>query len=245
MSSQTSYPQSFYQPPDGSTQVLLVRHGQSAPYVPGSPFPLVDGHGDPELTELGHHQAALVGDRLAGEGIGAIYTSTLTRTHQTAAPLVESLGLTPHVDPGLREIFLGEAEGGLFRELLAKGDPAAQAVVETGEWGHIPGAETTADFTARTKEALDRIVAANTGELVAVFCHGGVIAALLGYAGGCSPRVFAGARHTSVNHLVISPPNETNLHWRIRSFNDGAHSGHMTRDFEPHEPPPPRRISTA
>src|SRR5690606_25618435 len=76
-----------FAPPEGSTQVILVRHGESAPHVPGSPFELVDGHGDPPLGELGRWQAKLVGDRLKDEAIRAIYVSTLCRTHQTAAPL--------------------------------------------------------------------------------------------------------------------------------------------------------------
>src|SRR5690606_32785120 len=90
-----------FAPPPGSTQVVLVRHGESAPHVPGRPFALRDGHGDPPLSELGRWQAEQVGERLKDEAITAIYVSTLVRTHQTAAPLAAHLGLEPVVEPDL------------------------------------------------------------------------------------------------------------------------------------------------
>ena len=88
----------FRRPP-GSTELLLVRHGESEPMVPGRPFPLVDGHGDPELAPDGRRQAELVGARLARHPIDAIYVTTLRRTVQTAAPLAATLGLEPIVEP--------------------------------------------------------------------------------------------------------------------------------------------------
>ncbi len=48
--SETSYRQRRFQPPPGATEILLVRHGESAPEVPGQVAPQVDGHGDPALA---------------------------------------------------------------------------------------------------------------------------------------------------------------------------------------------------
>ena len=243
-----SYPQGFFTPAPAARQILLIRHGQSAPYVPGKPFPLIDGHGDPPLTELGHYQAELVGRRLAAEPINKIYVSTLTRTHQTAAPLAKLMAMEPEVEPDLREVFLGDAEGGLLREMFATNHPIAQKIRITGEWGSIPNAETNAQFMARTVGAVKRIAERHPDEMVALFCHGGVIAAVLAYAANTQPRSFSGARHTSVNHLVIqrwpdapdSAPaprgNQRSLDdhdWIIRSFNDGSHAGHLTGDHLP------------
>lgn len=229
-----TYPQHFYQPPERAAQVLLVRHGQSRPYQAGRPFDLVDGHGDPHLSELGHHQARLVGDRLASEPINAIYVSSLTRTHQTAAPLADRLGLTPIIEPDLREVFLGEGEGGRFREMASNDHPAAVAVRTTGEWGHLPGAETNRQLTERTVGAVRRMVAAHPEDgLVAAFCHGGVIAAVVGYAMGVGAMAFTGARHTSISHLVVEPPGDDPDQWTLRLFNDGSHAGRLTGDHGP------------
>jgi probable phosphoglycerate mutase len=228
-----TYAQHFYEPPAGSSQVLLIRHGQSEPYVPGRPFPLVDGHGDPKLTELGHYQAELVARRLADEPISAIYVSSLTRTHQTAAPLAARLGMTPIVEPDLREVFLGEGEGGRMREMAATDHPAIRAMRTRAEWGEIPGAETNRQLTERTVGAVRRIAAANGEGLAAVFCHGGVIAAVLGFAIDVGAMTLTGARHTSISHLVIEQPGTEPAHWTVRLFNDGGHAGTLTGDHQP------------
>lgn len=228
-----TYPQHFYDPPPRAGQVLLIRHGQSQPFNPATPFPLVDGHGDPPLSPLGEHQAELVGRRLVSEPIAAIYVSSLTRTHQTAAPLAKQLGLAPVVEPDLREVFLGIGEGGRFREMMANDHPAALEVRRTGEWGKLPGAETNRQLTDRTVGAVRRIAEAHPDQMVAAFCHGGVIAAVLGYAMGVMATRFTGARHTSITHLVIEPPGSNPLHWTLRLFNDGGHSGTLTADLQP------------
>ncbi len=228
----TSYPQHFYDPPPRAGQVLLIRHGQSQAFDPASPFPLVDGHGDPPLSTLGQHQAELVGRRLATEPVAAIYVSSLTRTHQTAAPLSQRLDLSPVVEPDLREVFLGIGEGGRFREMIANEHPAALEVRRTGEWGKLPGAETNQQLTDRTVGAVRRIASAHPDQMVAAFCHGGVIAAVLGYAMGVTATRFTGARHTSISHLVIEPPGSNPLQWTLRLFNDGGHSGTLTADLQ-------------
>ena len=244
-----SYPQGFFTPAPDASQILLIRHGQSEPYVPGRPFRLVDGHGDPELTDLGHFQARRVAERLAAESISAIYVSTLTRTHQTAAPLARTIGLEPIVEPDLREVFLGEAEGGLLREMFATGHPTALAVREQQDWGAIPGAESNEQLTGRVVGAVERLASRHEGEMVAAFCHGGVIAAVLQHAARSGPGTFFWVRHTSINHLVIqippdSPPaggtgddgpggRSDDRQWIIRSFNDGAHAGGLTGDHLP------------
>jgi probable phosphoglycerate mutase len=87
------FPQSRFSPPPGATEILLVRHGESAPHVEGESFDLVDGHGDPPLAPGGWEQAKLAAQRLidTGERIAAVYVTTLQRTHQTAEPLLEKL----------------------------------------------------------------------------------------------------------------------------------------------------------
>ncbi len=221
------FPQTLFQPEPGSAQVLLVRHGQSAPFVPGEPFDLIDGHGDPHLSERGLYQAELVGERLRSEPISALYASTLTRTQQTAAPLAKHLGLKVNIEPDLREVFLGDWEGGLLRQKQAEGHPAAMAAKSNREWGEIPGAESNEALTTRSVGAVSRIAAAHHDELVAVFCHGGIIGAVLGHTAGVNPFTFNGSRHTAIAHVVIQPSG-----WVIRSFNDASHAGRLTADHE-------------
>lgn len=224
-----SYPQTFFEPPPGACQIVLVRHGQSAPFVEGEPFPLVDGQGDPPLSPLGLFQAERVADRLAEEPIDAIYASTLQRTVQTVSPLAGSLHLDIGIDADLREVHLGEWEGGLFRRMVADGHPQALKMRATGEWGEIPGAETNAQFTERTVGAVTRVAEQHPDQLVVVACHGGVVGALLGHATRTTPFTFAGCRNGAISLLVVDPAGP----WVVRSFNDAAHTGPLTADAEP------------
>lgn len=216
------------EPEPGSCRVLLVRHGQSAAFVEGKPFALVGGHGDPPLSELGLWQAEQVGTRLASEPVGAIYASSLTRTQQTAAPAAEALGLKTQIEPDFREVFLGDFEGGMFRVHAAQGHPAVQAMRENQQWGEIPNAETNEQLQSRLVKAIEGVVAAHPDELVAVFCHGGVIASLVAYAMGRNDFSFMGVRNASFSILEIGTAG-----WSIRSFNDTAHCGSLMADADP------------
>jgi 2,3-bisphosphoglycerate-dependent phosphoglycerate mutase len=204
--------------PPGATEILLVRHGESQPAREDRPFPKVDGQGDPPLAEIGEEQAELVAKRLEHEELDALYVTTLRRTHQTAEPLAKRLGVTPAVEPGMREINLGEWEGGLFRIRVAQQDPIAQEMFTKERWDVIPGAESTEDFAARIRESLTRIAAAHTDRRVAVFTHGGTIGQVVSMATGARPFSFIDADNASITQLVVWGER-----WVIRRFNDTAH----------------------
>jgi probable phosphoglycerate mutase len=215
-------PQEYRQPrfrrPPGATELILVRHGESQPAVVGETFDLVDGHGDPALSPEGREQAARVCARLAGEHIDAIYVTTLRRTHETAAGLAATLQLAPTVEPDLREVFLGEWEGGEFRSRVANLDPIAVRMMTEERWDVIPGAEPAGDFAARVRGAIERIAQAHPDQRVAVFAHGGVIGEILAQAAGSRPFAFGGADNASISHIVVTPER-----WVIRRFNDTTH----------------------
>jgi 2,3-bisphosphoglycerate-dependent phosphoglycerate mutase len=214
------YQQRRFEPPGGSTELVLVRHGQSQAYRDGVPFALVNGHGDPPLSELGRKQALAVGDRLADAGIEAIYVTTLCRTAQTAAPLAQRIGLEPKVEPDLREVHLGDWEGGLYRKMVADGHPISVRVFEEERWDLIPGAEPDAEFTIRVRTAIERVAAAHPGQRVAAFVHGGVIGRAFALACASRPFAFTGSDNASISELVLTADR-----WYVRSFNDTSHLG--------------------
>ncbi len=212
------YRQHVYQPPKGAVDLLLIRHGESEPARPGQSFPMKDGHGDPALHPEGHKQAHLVGERLKSAPLAALYVTTLQRTHQTAAPLAAHQGLTPQIEPDLREICLGDWDGGLYRIKAAEGDPAFARAEAGQEWGEIPGAETTAQLHARVRAGLLRIAAAHPDQQIVAVVHGGVIGAALSLASGAAPFAFNGAANGSISRLVI-----TGERMVVRGFNDVTH----------------------
>ena len=218
MTSPRSFSQRPYVGPPGSTELLLVRHGASAASLEGETFELVEGQGDPPLSEAGRHQAEQVALRLAQEPFDALYVSTLQRTVQTAAPLVARSGMTPVVEADLREVFLGEWEGGLLRLKAADDDPLFQKVMAEQRWDVIPGAESRKVFGGRLRRAVDRIVTAHPGGRVVVFSHGAAIGEILAQATGSTPFAFVGPDNASISKLVVAPER-----WIVRGYNDTAH----------------------
>lgn len=207
----------FVRPP-GACELLLVRHGESQPIREGEVFPMVDGSSDPPLDPVGHAQADRVAERLAAEPIERIYVSSLTRTHQTAAPLVKRLGIEPIVEPDLREVNMGEWEAGLFRQKVTERDPIAIKMFVEERYDVIPGAEPQADFEARVRGVMNRIAADNKDRTVAVFCHGGVIGMTMCLAAKSRGFAFSGSDNGSISHIVV-----TGERWSIRRYNDTAH----------------------
>lgn len=211
-----------FERPPGATSILLVRHGESIPARPDVPFPLVGGHGDPELDPRGLEQAERIGVRLSrprfGDKISAVYVTNLRRTAQTAAPLVDALGLEPLVEADLREVYLGEWEGGLYRIKILEGGPIARRLMEEGRWDVIPGAESDESLISRIRAGIARIASAHPDELVAVFTHGGVIGRVMAEATGSQPLSFSGAANGSISEVIVIDDR-----WVVRSYNDTAH----------------------
>ena len=203
---------------DTATTLLLIRHGESAAAVDGISFPLVGGYSDPELAPQGHRHAAAVAERLGNARITAVYVTPLQRTAQTAAPLAARLGVDPHVEDGLREVYMGEWEGHVLRRYVAQRHPVALRMRSEQRWDVVPGAESMTNLHERLRAGLGRIVAAHPGECVAVVSHGGVIATLLSLASGAEPFAFEAVANGSISELVISGPI-----WTVQRFNDTAH----------------------
>ena len=210
------YPQRQFVVPPDATEVVLVRHGASAPIRPGEQFPTLDGHGDPALAPEGVAQAERVAARLREEQVDEVFVSGLARTVQTAEPF----GRPTTEVPELREVFLGEWEAGEFRMRIANGDPTALRVITEQSWDVIPGAETMEAFSARVKQGLDKVIAATgPGGVAVVVVHGGVIGEACRQATGSEPFAFVINDNCAITRLV----RFSHGRWLLRSFNDTSH----------------------
>jgi 2,3-bisphosphoglycerate-dependent phosphoglycerate mutase len=225
----TEYRQIKFQAPPGSTELLLVRHGESQPFREDDPPPQTEGHGDPPLAPEGHWQAGQLGARLAQEKIDAIYGSSLQRTQQTAAPLAARVGIEPTIEHDLREIHLGDWDNGLMRKMSVERHPLLLEAAAKEEWGLIPGAESDADLRARVMPVIERIVHDHADQRVVVVVHGGVIGAVLSEATNSRPWAFMSADNGSISHLVGHDGR-----WILRRFNDTGHlAGELSTETDP------------
>jgi len=204
--------------PASATEIVLVRHGETIAADPAKPFPLVEGHGDPELGLHGLEHAERVADRLQGGRIDAIYVTTLRRTHETAAPLAARVGLTPVLEPDLREVRLGDWEGGLYRHKVVTLDPVAMEMFERERWDVVPRAESNEELAERVRAAIERIAAAHRGGRVVAFSHGGAIGMVLSIATGSRPFAFVAMDNGAISTIVVSEQR-----WFLRGFNDTCH----------------------
>ena len=214
------YPQRPFTPPPDATEIVLVRHGASAAAVPDEPFALVGGHEDPPLSPDGRDQALAVGARLAVEDFAGVFVTPLRRTAETAAPLCEAKAIEPVVLDELREVHLGELEGGAFRIRAAQGAPLIRRVFTEQRWDVIPGAEPMHALAERVRRGVAAIVdAVGPGAVAAAVVHGGVIGELCRQATGSRPLAFVHVDNASISRLVVFPSGRGLL----RTFNDTTH----------------------
>ena len=214
------YRQVVFSLPAGATEILLVRHGESRTASADAPFTLVDGHGDPELHANGREQAVKVGERLRHLNISAVYVTNLRRTVETAAPLCAHLGIAPIVEPDLREVLLGEWEGGVLRKMAHENHPLYLRMQAEERWDVVPGAESWEVIHTRVSRALARIVQRHPNQLVVAVVHGGIIGHILAHATGARRFAFNGANNGSISHVVM-----TDGRIIVRRFNDSSHLG--------------------
>ena len=212
------YRQKKFEAPEGATDILLVRHGESRAATLNDPFPLVEGHGDPELAPQGREQAVAVGARLKHLPISAVYATSLQRTVETAAPLCGHLGVEHRVEVDLREVHLGEWEGGLFRIKAQENDPIFLQMQKEQRWDAIPGAESADQLRERISRGLRNISASHADELVVAVVHGGVIGHIIAEATGSKAFAFNGCENGSISRIVIIDDQII-----VRGFNDVTH----------------------
>jgi broad specificity phosphatase PhoE len=149
------------------TRLLLLRHGQTALSVERR----YSGHGDPELTPLGHAQAAGAAARLAGlPGIAAVLTSPLLRARQTAQAVAEATGAPLVVRDALIETDFGAWEGLTFAEARQR-DPELHAAWLGSEEVAPPGGESFAAVGRRVAEELAAVLRQYPGATVVVVTH--------------------------------------------------------------------------
>ncbi|TQM37500.1 putative phosphoglycerate mutase [Pseudonocardia cypriaca] len=136
------------------TRLLLLRHGQTELSVQRR----YSGHGDPELTPLGHAQAAGAAARLARvPDIAAVLTSPLRRARQTAGLVAAATGAPLVVRERLIETDFGKWEGLTFLEARAR-DPQLHA-----EW---LGSEDVAPPDGESFAAVGRRVAVELADVL-------------------------------------------------------------------------------
>lgn len=177
-------------------EAWLVRHASTA--WTGSRWL---GNRDLPLTTVGRAEAAAAAHRLAAivPAGSAVVSSPARRAIETAAPIAERLRVRVRVDPDLREVDVGRAEGLTWDE-VRRDLPAVAAALIDGLPVDWPGGESAVALRSRVGDAWTRI-AARREPAVIVVGHAGVIAAMLAsLLPGSDPRWLGPASAVRVRH---------------------------------------------
>ena len=155
--------------------IRLARHGETDDNV--APFRF-QGWTDTPLNDTGRRQAHELAERVAGDGIASLWASDLSRARETAEIVGARIGMTPALEPRLREGARGRWETHLMQD-IERDEPERYAAWRRGGADfRFPGGESLLEHQQRVTEALAEIHAG--GPLPAlVVCHGGSIRVML------------------------------------------------------------------
>jgi probable phosphoglycerate mutase len=158
---------------------------------------------------------AAVGERLAGEGIAALYASPLQRTRESAEILAARLALPVQCRDDLIEIDFGEWTGLTFDEV--RRDRRWEAWRSCRSLAAVPGGESMRQAQQRTVEALAELHRSHRSGGVVVVSHGDVIRAALLFALGMPLDLYA---RIEIDLASISTIEVADIGFRVRRINE-------------------------
>jgi broad specificity phosphatase PhoE len=149
--------------------IFIVRHGQDEDNAAG----ILNGRRDMPLTELGHKQAKIAGEKLKDNKIDVIYCSPLQRTRQTAEIIGKEIGINNVITlDDLVERNFGVMTGKPVADIPKY---AGNKVLKTEHvlyFLEVEGSETFPQVLARAKRVLDWVQAKHPAENVLLATHG-------------------------------------------------------------------------
>lgn len=213
-----------------AAELFLIRHADAIPeadeIIPSGVYDNLP------LSQVGRKQAIALAERLKDIRFDVAYSSPLRRCQETAAPLVEPLGLTPTIVEGIKEIRLGsvvpipvveeDSDGDgrtrLFQALQKRQEEIVRLAAQAGTWDAIKDSEPSQAFRERVVKAIDEIALRHIGERVLIFSHGGVINAYAAEVLGLQQEFFFPCANTSITVVRASAERRV-----LYILNDIAH----------------------
>jgi len=155
---------------DKPTRLFLLRHGETLANIEQ----IYQGQGDSPLSELGLEEAELLAKALKNEKFAGIYSSSLTRSYDTAKIIAKYHDLEVVKIPQLIERYYGDFEGLTYIKIKEKYPDLYQLWLTHPDKAIINGAETLEDLQKRGIEAISKLIKKHKGELFCIVGHGGI-----------------------------------------------------------------------
>lgn len=184
---------------------------------------VIEGSFDAPLSERGRRQVQALAVRLkASYQCDALYSSPLSRAHETALCVGEAINATVITDPRLAEIDTGHLAGMKFEEAdRLYPEPAGGRKMHQP----FPGGESALDLTRRVAGFYSELADAHMDKRICIVAHGGTLSILLRLAYGLPqsgpfrlPRFFTS--DTGMHRLDVHGPMDVVTHF----LNDASHA---------------------
>jgi probable phosphoglycerate mutase len=194
-----------------ATRIIAIRHGETEWNVDTR----IQGQIDIGLNQNGFWQAKQVGQALADEGFAAIYTSDLSRAHETARALARHHDLIPIPHSSLRERHFGMFESKTWSEIEQLWpDEALNWRRRLPDWSP-DGGESLNQLSERIEIVVNELAAKHLGQQIALVAHGGVMDVLYRLA---TRQPMQAQRSWSlgnahINRLLWTPQGLTMVAW--------------------------------
>jgi broad specificity phosphatase PhoE len=159
-------------------RLYLVRHAEPDESVRGR----CCGRTDVPLSAAGLASARRLAAAFAGLDVAAVYSSSLRRAVDTAAPLAAALGSRVTCHDALAEIDFGELEGRTFDEVALSHPDLYERWMSAPAAVRFPGGESYADVRARAVAVATEIVRRHRDASAIAVAHGGPIRAIVAAA---------------------------------------------------------------
>ena len=143
------------------TQIILVRHGQTA----WNREERFRGHADIPLDETGLAQAQAVAKRIALQWKpDFIYAGPLSRTLQTAQPTADLFNLTVRSEPNLIDVDCGDWQGFSPNEVRAKWKIEYKMYLHDPLHFYFPGGKSLEAARLRAFQRVNELAEEHTGQ---------------------------------------------------------------------------------
>jgi probable phosphoglycerate mutase len=198
--------------------VVLVRHGLTPTTGKDMPAP---GAG-PNLSDEGWKQAGQAADHICAwratlPPVGALYSSPLSRTKETASVIATALGLPVVEEPALMDCDAGEWAGVPLTELAKK--PEWATVVHNPSGFRFPAGESIPEMYARVVGTVRALAARHPGQAIVVVSHADPIKAVLADAMGVHLDLFQRVNISPASVSAINYgepfPNVMLVNWTV------------------------------
>lgn len=156
-------------------KVYLIRHGESVANTKG----LFSGATDTPLTLLGKKQGSDVSRLLSDVEFDEIYSSPLSRAHDTAMLINNYHNLDIAKVDDLAEMNFGLFEGLTYDEIKSTYPKLTQEWQSNSSGFKFPDGESLSEFYERATKCYVKIVDNSTSDNLLIVAHSGVIRCIL------------------------------------------------------------------